>query len=339
MIPPDVTAEASRAGSPVGIDERGSAVGLMRRPLISGEKPTVSQLADVLDSYRKQQGLKPIKMGKSPEKALMRATAIGQLEMEHQLRQAESGVDWYGKDIERTEAAVQQFHPELKDPAKMSLFKAMNAGTSLGNKSIPAIENALDVFDVYKKTGKVPLVNPETGKGWPNGQYNAYQNTFRTLQSLIDAKGEKAAAKWLTEQHPISEIRQFNKNVAGKATDEEYGALALGPKAGPFFLNMSGVEGKLTTDVWFTRTWNRWMGTMKEGGQVVEAPRNEAERATMAEAMKILAERKGLSPMKAQAVLWNFEQRLYTKHGIPSEQPSYGTAAEEAVSKRMGSKK
>jgi GNAT superfamily N-acetyltransferase len=321
---------------------KGSSVKIMagETPALD-KKPTLEDLGRQLNVNHAKQGLEPITQGDEDyaTQALARAEKLGSNELHYQLAQHESGVDWYSKDIKRFEDAAKQEHPELNDPHQMTLFKAISAGTSLGNRSEPAIANVLDAYNEFKKTGKIPLKNPATGKGFQNGSFNAYMNVFKNLQGVIDKFGPNTASEWLLEKHPVSELRQFNKNVPGKAGDMEYGALALGDKAGPFFLNMSGVKEKLTADIWWTRTWNRWMGTMlDEGEKVPDVPRNDAERKLMLEAAGNLAEKWGMDTRDAQAVLWNYEQKLYTKLGIPSEANSYGTAAETVTQRRAAAR-
>jgi hypothetical protein len=46
----------------------------------------------------------------------------------------------------------------------------------------------------------------------------------------------------------------------------------FGPKIGTFALNQHGIQEKITKDMWFSRTWNRWMGTMLEDGQLWTPP-------------------------------------------------------------------
>ena len=69
---------------------------------------------------------------------------------------------------------------------------------------------------------------------------------------------------------------------------QHYGAQRFGKKLGAFFLNMNGISELPTYDLWWTRTYNRWMGTpvtttTTKKGEVktalVESPRNDAERS------------------------------------------------------------
>jgi hypothetical protein len=336
--------EKPEPGPPLQLPPKGSTTPLFKKPADVGEKPTVADFVDAMRQRNKQLGLKPVIAADQPEAALGRALKIGEAELDFQRMRPNSGEQWYNQDAKRYDTALQKYHDALKDPTKLTIAKAIQAGMSLGNKTIPAITNTLDAIDEWQRTGKIPLKNPATKGAWPNGQFNAYMHGFRTLQNLINKKGEAGAVDWLMSQHPTSEIRQFRPSASGKAADMQYGAMALGDKYGPFFLNNMGIAEKLTADLWFSRTWNRWMSTpfqsiLKDGKrtqQVVESPRNPGERAIMEDFARTLAQKKGLEIKQVQAILWNYEQALYKLHGFQNaEQPSYGQAAEALVRERI----
>ena len=322
------------------VEPRGSTVPLFRKPLGFAEKPTVTELAGRLG----RRGLPPVYAAENPQLAMKRAMRLGESELDFQRKRENSGEDWYNADMKAYDDALRAHHPDLaKNDNRLTLGKAIQAGMSLGNKTVPAIRNTLDAITEWRKTGKIPLTNPATGRPWPNGQFNTYMSGFRTLQKLIEDKREAGAAKWLVEQHPISELRKYRPGVPGKATDMQHGALALGDKIGPFFLNLMGIDARLTADLWWSRTWNRWMATpfakaVKNGKQIeqlVEKPRNASERTVMEEFARNLGKLKGLELKQVQAILWNYEQALYKLHGVSSEQPSYGQAAKSLVEERV----
>jgi hypothetical protein len=128
--------------------------------------------------------------------------------------------------------------------------------------------------------------------------------------------------------------------VAGKATDNNTGAMILGNKRGPFMQNLHGIESKFTADMWVSRTWNRWMGTLdlnpriENKGKVTsqsDVPRNNTERSLMKESFEKTANKLGLTTSSLQAVLWYYEQALYRAHGIPVESWSYPDAAKRVA--------
>jgi hypothetical protein len=134
--------------------------------------------------------------------------------------------------------------------------------------------------------------------------------------------------EWMLTKHPITELEQVKKksghnpNTVKAALppdynpDEAYGAYILGPKVGPFFLNLNGVSTELTVDRWYMRTWNRLMGTLvSENGEIQDVPRGKSERAAMIEATRQLEEEFGLTTSQVQAALWYYEQGLYSRLG------------------------
>ena len=156
-----------------------------------------------------------------------------------------------------------------------------------------------------------------------------------SLNTLIKEKGEKGASDWLLSEHPLSELRQYMTKgqtpVRGTATDMQPGAMILGAKRGPFAQNLHGIEAPFTADMWVSRTWNRWMGTIEhdpETGEITsDTPRNGTERKLMAQSFSETADKLGISTSALQAVLWYYEQGLYTAHGVPKESWSFADAA------------
>ena len=169
----------------------------------------------------------------------------------------------------------------------------------------------------------------------------AYGDAFNSLNQLISDKGEKGAADWLLADHPVSELKQYNKSVKGPKDSMLPGAMILGEKRGPFMQNLHGIESAFTADMWVSRTWNRWMGTMEvgkddEGEDEIksDAPRNPTERGLMKQSFEHVANKLNLSTSALQAVLWYYEQALYTKMGVPKESWSFRDAAKRVQSEQ-----
>lgn len=280
----------------------------------------------------------------SPEETanvMARAEKHAKAEIEYQLEQPKSGVGWYRDDIAKLEEGVKKVHPELEDPKQMSLFKTLVAATSPGNKPDLNLRIASEIWDRYKKDGKFPI-RQESGKEWPGaptfGKATGGQSAAGKLQALVDKFGEEGAADWLNSSHPISELREFNKWIPGNAKTELPGFHILGEKAGPFAGNLHGKREGLTADMWFSRTWNRWMGTMFEktpqGREIVDAPRNEAERNLMRGAVDKLSKQFGLETADTQAVLWYYEQQLWRQLGSKITEGSYADATKKLLERR-----
>jgi len=106
----------------------------------------------------------------------------------------------------------------------------------------------------------------------------------------------------------------------------------------------------LTADKWWTRTWNRWMGTVmatdSQGNPVLdkktklptleEYPRNAGERNLMREVITEVATKLNMDVSELQAVLWYTEQALYRQYGIDASSVAYDTAATKYFASKRG---
>lgn len=173
--------------------------------------------------------------------------------------------------------------------------------------------------------------NGMLGKGW-TARGGAVATNLERIEKLMQDKGGIAGAvKWLKDKHPIKELREYNANVpdinGGKTMNpvgERYGSFIFGEKLGPFHQNVSGVPTELTMDLWWSRTWNRYMGTLITGDvDIQEVPRTDAERNVMREAARIAAEELELEVHELQAALWYMEQQMYKNMGAAVESYSF----------------
>lgn len=338
--------------SQIGKSPKGSSVPLMTNPLEiegTGKKGRLSTLdvAQALNEHSREKN--PALQPGSDAKAMTdRAMKIAEDEAKYQLAQGKTGTEWYTTEMKDHDKALQGMRPELAGgemldtipdhPVKLSLFKAAEAVLSSGQKPYGNFKATVKAWDAYNETGQFPRLNPATGKSWgPRGE-DAYGNALDMINKLIGDKGEKGAAEWLLADHPVSELKQLNKGVKGRKTDMRPGAMILGDKRGPFMQNLHGIESAFTADMWVSRTWNRWMGTMefgkdKEGNDEIksDSPRNGAERALMKQSFEGTAKKLGLTTSSLQAVLWYYEQALYGAQGIPKESWSFRDAAQRAA--------
>jgi hypothetical protein len=274
------------------------------------------------------------KAGSSEKSQIDRAIAAGIPETEYQLGQPDSGKDWYKNDLAKMEKTMIAMHPELAKPERMTIFKSLLAITSQGNKPNVNMKHAEAIYDQWEKTGKIPLTQPG-GLTWPGTLGQNFKLPLGRLQALIDQKGEAGAADWLLQKKTVKDVNDFsaslglNPNVSGKPTDPARGLDMFGPKIGTFAANIHGIQDKITKDMWFSRTWNRWMGTMfNANGEMQDAPRNDAEREVMDKAVVELGKRMNMDPSEVQAVLWYHEQQLFKAHGAKAESGSFSKAAE-----------
>jgi hypothetical protein len=359
-IPTGGTGEAlTPEESQIGKSPKGSSVPLMQRPLAvegTGEKGKVSTLdvAQALNEYSQKKNPALVQGEAEPKEMVDRAKKIAEDEAKYQLAQGRTGKEWYTTEMKDHDKVLQEMRPELTQgpdvdavpghPAKLTLFKAAEAVLSSGQKPFGNIKAAVKAWDAYNETGEFPRLNPATGKSWgPRGEA-AYGNGLDMINKLVAEKGEKGAADWLLADHPVSELKNYNDNIKGSKKDERPGALILGEKRGPFMQNLHGIESAFTADMWVSRSWNRWMGTMEFGkdpktgetGITSDAPRNGAERDLMKQSFEHTADKLGLSTSSLQAVLWYYEQALYRAHGVPKDSWSFSDAAKRVASEQPG---
>lgn len=316
---------------------KGSTVELMHNPLpvkATGEDgPTTIDVAKALNKYTKR-NLGALKPGSEPTEMVDRAKSIAEDEARYQLGQNNSGTTWYTEQMDEHDRIAKEMRPALNDDTKLSLFKMAEAILSAGQKPYRNFTATMEAFDHYVKNGKFSGTNPENRMSWGPRGIKAYASAFDSLNSLIDEKGEKGAVDWLMSEHPVAELREYNKWVRGKKSDTQPGVMILGPKRGPFAQNLHGLESSFTADMWVSRTWNRWMGTIEidpESGEITsDLPRNQQERSLMRQAFEETAQKLGLTTSSLQAVLWYYEQALYTAHGTPKESWSFSDAAARA---------
>jgi len=317
---------------------KGSTVSLMNNPLKvkvakGAEAPSTVDVAKALNAYTKR-NLGALQPGSESAEMVARATELAEDEARYQMAQNNSGTTWYTEQMDEHDAVAKEMRPALKDDTKLSLFKFAEAILSSGQKPYRNFTATMEAWDHYAKDGKFPLNNPETDKPWGPRGSAGYGNALDAVNRLVEERGEKGAVDWMMSEHPVSELKQYNKNVAGKKTDLQTGVQILGPKRGPFAQNLHGQETAFTADMWVSRTWNRWMGSIEtdpESGEITsDSPRNQQERALMKQSFADVANKLSLTMSSLQAVLWYYEQALYTAHGTPKESWSFSDAARRA---------
>lgn len=307
---------------PLAILNDVSSLDLIYEPLSIKGKGGVKAAGQAFEQETKRRGRLPV----TDEEKIQRALDAGMEELRYQIAQEHSGLGWYKDDVQAHRTEMTKVFPELENDTKVGMYRAVLTPTSYGSNPFQNNNAAARIWEVYRKTGRFPVRQPN-GAGWTN-RAGVVEAQLSRLNRLLDEKGEQGAFDWLMSEHPVSELRKWNGNVGGKASDMKHGAMIFGVKGGNFFLNLNGIETEVTKDMWFSRTWNRWMGTMfDENGNLQEQPRNAAERRIMDQAVRLLGQKLNLSEADVQAALWYYEKRLWEKHGSRSERISYGTAA------------
>jgi len=261
-------------------------------------------------------------------------------EVKYQLDQDVTGIGWYDTKLKNAMSNLDNLNPKFKDNPKSKDFVVfLTAITSPGTPVGHDFKAATQIADIFLDTNNVPSINPTTGKGWT--RYPAPKMQLKFVNAIVKQRGLDGFLEFIhtpTTRREINEYRQklgFNK-ISGPLDKEIVGADAFGPKVSKFMQNLLGTSDENVPDVWFTRGFNRKRGTMfnvtQDGNRtMITAPRTLKERQLMD---KYIEDTKNtlktkynieLNNRDTQAVLWYFEQGLYTKLGVRSEPTDYET--------------
>jgi hypothetical protein len=278
-------------------------------------------------------------------------------EAEYQLAQTPDAVTWYADDIDTAMNTTNEYIPGLFDSAgNRQIMFVLAALTSVGHTPTINWRYASDLMRHYIDTGEIGIidtaeqfqkkdrfgkprmVNPQTRSlfGLKSGSVEPGLKIFR---HMLETRGVKDTLDFLYSNQKKSDIDAIRKEagfgpqakIKGGKNAEVPGVFMFGPKVGPFFLNLNGIN-EVTVDVWATRTYRRYNGGLlkkdaSDGNGLNEQP-NEVERPTMKEAFTEVGNRLNITPQAAQALLWYYEQGLYRDYGATVKSESFSNAAE-----------
>jgi len=156
---------------------------------------------------------------------------------------------------------VQQL--QSKEGARQFLT-ALIAVTSDGAKVKDNLRFALATYAYFRENGRLPA---NVGFG---GERNSSMNlNLANIQALLDQYGAEGMGTYLLQKDTVSNLKKVAKtndetfNTAYKADMQlPLAALYFGPKLGAFYANLRGDTGYLTMDRWWSRTFNRYRGTL-----------------------------------------------------------------------------
>ena len=212
------------------------------------------------------------------------------------LKQNANAIGWYDLKTRQALAVMSLVHPEIakKQDARFALTWAM-AVTSNGLKVGKNFELAEKVYDIYKKTGRMPT---DVGIGTAG---NAINDSLRLFNELRVTWGMDNLRKFMQTDFTVSEITGISKDLkpGGEHADVTVkGAAILGPKIGNgFFSNLYGNFDSLTMDRWLVRTWGRWTGTLIKPMPEQTAKARDRLTAAVNATVKDSAEAKRLSDL------------------------------------------
>ena len=180
-----------------------------------------------------------------------------------------SGKGWYGELYQKSLDSMSKVFPEMKtDQNARDLFTMLVAITSDGQKVMSNFRLAAAAYDYYKKNG----VMPNTLPGQRVASFEA--NLSRINNLLSEYNGDIASIK--RDLMEVKSIEEINKERRKEGLDPlstnwpvsfkaPFAASVFGPKLGMFYSNLSGNEAYPTLDRWWSRTFNRYRGTLIPG--------------------------------------------------------------------------
>ena len=273
----------------------------------------------------------------------------GVAEFEYQMTQPETGMGWYDTDVEEAMALLDEYIPELKEyPVYKELMPFLTGIASAGTPVGGDWKVGIKVIKNYIETGQIPSINPETGKAFT--RYPSTRMALEFTNWYVQKNGLENFLTWLDTTTTIKDINALRKEsgvyksiIQPKGRENIIGADMFGPKVGPFMKKINGIQDDVSVlDVWMNRHFNRKAGNLwqrnadgnfrtdKNGKRVAsEEARNDQERNIMNRYIQEIAKRVGQNTEDTQAVLWYFEQGLYTKLGVKSEPTSYAEKTRE----------
>ncbi|MDP6370635.1 MAG: hypothetical protein QF615_13585, partial [Planctomycetota bacterium] len=348
-VPPDDDFQARFAATPPAEGSVGEREELLGARAIRGTGPHGRILVrDVARATVRR------KADPSNRRSFKRAVLRAAEEARFQLQQVDSGADWYRQDIGEALEITAEVYPELlTDTSLKQVLLAFAAITSNGQKPTQNWADAAYLYGEWRRTGRVPRRRANGALFGTKGQTIGVG--LGLLQHMLDTHGAAGAARWLLSPKTVGELRDMRResrlnpaaadrsilrggiysdtrgmSVDGRASDEAVGSYVFGPKVGPFFLNVNGVDDT-TIDRWAMRTFGRHFGRIFSGSLsdegVHDAP-TAAERPLAKDFFREIGRELGVPAQEAQALLWFFEQQSYTVLGQRAASERFSEAAE-----------
>jgi len=175
----------------------------------------------------------------------------------------DSGVGWYSTKFQKALDTAGDMFAELKtDKTARNTFTALIAITSDGQTPQGNYDQAADIYGRYRETGELTV---ERG----TARQASVDTNLKVLADLFDRLGVEGAHEFLMQEMPITELRKLaaEQGLEFKSAYQVHikmplAAVMFGPKLGAFYANLMGAYGYLTMDRWWSRTFNRYRGTL-----------------------------------------------------------------------------
>jgi len=236
---------------------------LKKYGLKQGQRYSTRQVAAALEA-RQRAKFGSIVAGDYSKESLSKIASWMAEEVAFEMQNPEdSGAGWYSERFQGALDVMGEKYPELKtDKNARNTFTALLAITSDGQKVGANLKLADGIYGRYKDTGKFTLRGDAA-------QRNSFQGNLDALQDIVDKMGVEKAHEFLLDEKSLSDLKKLAAEH-GKTLNSPYqadfklpmAALAFGPKLGAFYANLMGSHGYLTMDRWWSRTFNRYRGSL-----------------------------------------------------------------------------
>ncbi len=249
------------------------------------------EVAAALEARQRQKWGLIAEDDRSPKAANKIAKWIAEEVRFEMLHPEKSGVGWYSQKYQRALDQFSEAFPELKtDKDSRDLFTALVAITSDGAKVVANFKAAADIYGNFRKGGKTEgKFTTEVG----SDRQASVQSNLENVQKIYDERGPQGMRDFLMQEATVSDLKKIAK-ASGQEFSTSYqahirlpmAAIIFGPKLGAFYANLMGAHGYLTMDRWWSRTFNRYRGTLlqkptRDGLDRVKRLITDAERRNM----------------------------------------------------------
>jgi len=233
---------------------------------LSEKYNNVRQIAEALEErQRKKYG--KIDKNDFSEEALSKISKwmVDEVEFFVDLMGDKSGKGWYGELFQQGIDNMSSIFPELKsDQNARDLFTMLVAITSDGEKVKSNFRLASLAYNYYRKNGKLPTNLKASRPDSINGnmkKLNKLLKQFNNVSKLKDNLLNVKSISELNKERKLQGLKALTSSwpVVFKAP---FSASVFGPKLGMFYANLSGQENYPTLDRWWSRTFNRYRGTL-----------------------------------------------------------------------------
>jgi hypothetical protein len=266
---------------------RRSALGLRRKEeslsefgLPDVKRITNRQIGEALELRQKKKYKKiPLKDFSDKSADVISDYMVDEVIFEIEALGEKSAVGWYGPKFREALDELAKVMPTMREQSDRNLFTMLVAITSDGQKVENNYTYALSLYNSFLKDG---FVSQEFNFG---GTRNASMKAnVREINKILKENGNDLTNinDILLEKMRYGDIKKkYGDKVDDFGEDSEedgkkktkssgykvdmmlpVSAAIFGPKLGAFYANLSGQEEYLTMDRWWTRTFNRYRGTL-----------------------------------------------------------------------------